>query len=61
MNQRREEPVKAGRLNDVDLFRAVGIVLMIMGHVGFGNMFSKWIHIFHMPMFFVISGYFFSK
>lgn len=46
------------RIEYIDLFRAFGIVMMIMGHIGFGSLFDKWIHIFHMPMFFIISGYF---
>ncbi len=49
---------KQARIEYIDLFRAIGIILMIMGHVGFGGIFDKWIHVFHMPMFFVISGYF---
>ena len=31
---------------------------MIMGHVWFGAVFDKWIHGFHMPLWFMISGYF---
>ena len=37
---------------------------MIMGHVPFGSDgvgFIKWIHGFHMPLFFVISGYFYTQ
>lgn len=34
---------------------------MIMGHVGFGGLFDKWIHAFHMPMLFFISGIFFRS
>lgn len=34
--------------------------MMVMGHVGFGNKFDLWIHAFHMPMWFIISGYFFN-
>ena len=33
---------------------------MIMGHVGFGTHFDKWIHAFHMPLFFFISGFFYK-
>jgi fucose 4-O-acetylase-like acetyltransferase len=33
---------------------------MIMGHVGFGALFSKIIHVFHMPMFFFVSGFFYK-
>lgn len=49
------------RIDYIDLFRAWGILLMIMGHVAFGGGFDKWIHIFHMPMFFIVSGYFYKK
>ncbi len=31
---------------------------MIMGHIGFGHFFEVYIHSFHMPMFFIISGLF---
>lgn len=48
------------RVEYIDLFRAFGIILMIMGHIKFGAVFSKWIHAFHMPMFFFISGWFFK-
>ena len=34
---------------------------MIMGHIGYGAIFDKWIHGFHMPMFFIISGYFYKQ
>lgn len=30
-----------------------------MGHVWFGGSFDKWIHGFHMPLWFIISGFFF--
>lgn len=43
----------------MDLFRAVGIVLMIMGHIYFGYRFDLYIHAFHMPMFFFCSGFFY--
>lgn len=47
------------RIEYVDYYRAFGIILMIMGHIKFGSYFDKWIHAFHMPMFFFISGWFF--
>ena len=33
---------------------------MIMGHMGFGNDFDFYIHGFHMPLFFFVSGYLFN-
>lgn len=49
------------RIEYVDLFRGIGIILMIMGHVGFGSGFSHWVGGFHMPLFFFVSGYFFKE
>lgn len=49
------------RLDYMDIFRGFGIILMIMGHIGFGDTFDYFIHAFHMPMFFFASGFFFSK
>ena len=51
---------QAARIEYIDLLRSFGIVVMIMGHVGFSSFFDKWIHIFHMPIFFIISGYFYK-
>lgn len=36
----------------LDLYRTIGILFMIMGHVGFGGVFYKFIYTFNMPMFF---------
>lgn len=49
------------RLKYIDLIRGLGIFYMIFGHVGFGWVIDKYIHAFHMPIFFIISGYFFNK
>lgn len=54
-----EEQNSSSRIEYIDIFRAFGIILMIMGHVKFGSIFNKWIHAFHMPMFFFISGWFY--
>ncbi len=47
----------------MDIFRGLGIIVMIMGHIsnGFGDKFDYFIHAFHMPMFFFVSGYFFRS
>lgn len=49
------------RLKYVDVFRGVGILLMVMGHIGFSGIFDKFIHAFHMPMFFFVTGYFYRS
>lgn len=52
---------KTGRIDYIDVFRALGILFMVMGHIGFGKAFDHFIHAFHMPMFFWISGWFFCS
>lgn len=54
-----EETKRIKRIDTVDILRAVGIIVMVMGHVGFGGKFDRFIHTFHMPLFFLISGYLF--
>ncbi|MGM9552431.1 MAG: acyltransferase family protein [Clostridia bacterium] len=49
------------RLDDIDILKGIGIIIMIMGHVGFSGIFDVFIHSFHMPLFFVVSGYLFKK
>lgn len=49
------------RIEYIDYLRCFGIIIMIMGHIGFSGIFDKWIHSFHMPLWFFISGYFCSK
>ncbi len=51
---------QSARIDYIDLFRSVGIIFMVMGHIGFGDVFYYFIHAFHMPMFFWISGYLFK-
>lgn len=40
------------RVECLDIARCIGIILMIMGHVGFSKRFDHFIHAFNMPMFF---------
>lgn len=56
----------------IDLFRGIGIILMVIGHMKFQykpngtgiavfNEYSHYIHVFHMPMFFFLSGFCYQK
>ena len=55
-----ESRAEQSRVGYIDVFRGIGILLMIMGHTNsFGGYFDKFIHAFHVPMFFVVSGYLF--
>lgn len=50
-----------GRDEKVDIYKGIGIICMMMGHIGFGGIIDHSIHAFHMPMFFFISGYLFKE
>lgn len=52
--------IRNKRIEWIDIYRGLGILLMVAGHVGFGSAFDKVIHGFHMPMWFFISGYLFQ-
>ena len=52
--------LKDTRIEYLDVLRGIAIILMIMGHIGFGYIFDKYIHVFHMPIWFFISGWFFK-
>ena len=44
----------------VQLSKAIGIVLMVIGHSGFWPYENPFIYAFHMPLFFFLSGYCFK-
>ena len=46
----------SARNSTIDNIKAVGIILVIMGHVSQEAFLSRWIYSFHMPLFFFISG-----
>ena len=46
---------------EIDMLRGIGILAMVAGHVYFGMYFDKFIHAFHMPLFFIISGFLYKK
>ena len=60
MQRSETSVVPKKRVEFIDIFRAWGILLMVMGHIGFGSCFDHYIHAFHMPMFYFVSGYFFQ-
>ena len=52
--------MSSGRIQYLDIAKGIGIILMVMGHASFGEGFSHYIHGFHMPLFFFVSGLLFS-
>ncbi len=40
--------------------KGIGIILVVLGHAGCPSYLSRFIYLFHMPLFFICSGYFFN-
>lgn len=49
------------RLKLFDILKAIGIILVIIGHTIKGNLIGNIICSFHMPLFFLVSGYFLKE
>ena len=53
----RETPIQvAERSSWIDYAKVIGIWLVVYGHTP-GHYFVHWIFIFHMPLWFILSGY----
>lgn len=50
-----------GREDWIDILKGIGIILVVIGHISIGNSLVKWIYSFHMPLFFILSGYVFGR
>ena len=51
--------MKQSRLDYMDLAKGIGILAVILGHVYKNTVFGTLLYSFHLPLFFLISGYFF--
>lgn len=49
------------RNRELDLLKGIGIFLMVFDHVGWGEAVHTYIQSFHMPLFFIVSGYLWKK
>lgn len=49
------------RNNYISIAKAIGIILMVVGHSGCPSAIGRFIYLFHMPLFFVCSGFFFRE
>lgn len=45
------------RKRDIDILKGIGIFLMVFDHVGWGSFVHSYIQSFHMPLFFIVSGF----
>lgn len=54
----------SGRINWIDWAKAITIILVVMGHFNFNQSsftYQNFIYIFHMPIFFFLSGYLYKS
>lgn len=56
-----EETSIKNRVVWIDWFKAILIILVVMGHTKLNGYERTWIYGFHMPAFFVISGYLYKQ
>ena len=49
------------RIEWIDIAKGIGIVLVIIGHVSKNKILNNYIYSFHMPLFFIISGYLYKE
>lgn len=45
----------------MSIVKGMAIILMVAGHAEGGDMLVRFIYLFHMPVFFIAAGYFFSR
>ena len=45
----------------ISICKGIAIILMVMGHAEVPDLLSNFIYVFHMPLFFIAAGYFFSR
>lgn len=57
----RMKVIESSRLKWADIAKGIGIVLVVWGHSSLPFEFRKWIYSFHMPLFFILSGYFYKS
>jgi fucose 4-O-acetylase-like acetyltransferase len=60
MVQKNSMANKLNNIDWVDTLKGIGIVLVVIGHI-YSGFISKFIFLFHMPLFFFISGFLFKK
>lgn len=49
------------RNNWIDTIKGIGIILIVIGHVNAPGLLNKLIYGFHVPLFFVVTGYLYNK
>lgn len=49
------------RVEILDMLKGLGILLMVIGHLEYGDTLNQYIYSFHMPLFYIVSGYLFKQ
>lgn len=50
---------KKSREAEWDVFKGILMICVVIGHLDFGDNVRQYIYAFHMPLFFLISGFFY--
>ena len=53
--------MNGNRIISVDYAKAIGIYLVVLAHTQLCAPLTNWIYVFHMPLFFLLSGYVFNN
>ncbi len=56
-----QEPVHPKKDSLFSLLKGIGIALVVIGHSGCPDALCDFIYAFHMPLFFIISGFLFKS
>lgn len=49
------------RNNVIDIMRAFAIIFVVIGHCSNDSFLNRYIYLFHLPLFFLISGYLYKE
>lgn len=58
---KEERIITSKRIKYLDIAKAIGIILVLIGHISRNEIISKVIYSFHMPFFFIISGFLYER
>lgn len=50
----------SNRITEVDILRGICMIAIVIGHMGVLKL-KKFVYVFHLPVFFILSGYFFES
>ena len=61
INDKESKVDSNSRVAYIDVYRGIGIFLVLVGHMAFWGKLDHFIHAFHMPMFFFVAGFLYRK